>query len=277
MIVKKGNELILDINNNIVKSGEVAFWWLGQIGFVAKIGTCVIYMDPYLSEDPDRNIMPLLSPKDITNADYIIGSHDHIDHIDRKVWHQISLSSPKAKFVVPRILLPGLAKELAIREERFIGIDDGLSFLLSENIKITGIPAAHEFLDRDPKTGYYPYLGIILEGNNCVIYHSGDTCIYEGIQDKLRQFGKIDIMFVPINGRSGKRYRADTIGNMTYQEAVDLAGVMRPGLVVPAHYEMFDFNKEDPLLFGDYIEAKYPGIPYWIGNHGEKIIYKKIK
>ena len=273
MVKKTGNELIEDINQSIVKEGEAAFWWLGQIGFALKLGKTVFYLDPYLSDDSDRNIKPLLKPEEITNADYVIGSHDHIDHIDRKVWREISLSSPQAKFIVPRILLPRLAKELDIKEERFLGIDDGLSFVLSEDINISGIPAAHEFLDRDIKTGYYPYLGIILSGNGCSIYHSGDTCIYEGIQDKLRQFGKLDIMIVPINGRCGRRYKADTIGNMTYQEAVDLAGTIKPGLVVPAHYEMFDFNCEDPMLFEDYLHAKYPGIPCWIGNHGEKILY----
>ena len=94
-------------------------------------------------------------------------------------------------------------------------------------------------------------------------------CIYEGLYGRLREFGKIDVMFLPINGRDGKRYRGNTIGNMTYQEAVDLAGTLKPGLVVPAHYEMFENNQEDPLLFADYISAKYPDVRYWIGGHGE--------
>jgi L-ascorbate metabolism protein UlaG (beta-lactamase superfamily) len=59
---------------------------------------------------------------------------------------------------------------------------------------------------------------------------------------------------------------------MTYQEAVDLAGNLRPKLVVPGHYEMFSSNSQDPALFADYLDAKYPGIQCWIGDHGEKVI-----
>ena len=39
------------------------------------------------------------------------------------------------------------------------------------------------------------------------MYHSGDTCIYEGMYSKLRNWNKIDVMFIPINGRDAKRYR----------------------------------------------------------------------
>ncbi len=41
--------------------------------------------------------------------------------------------------------------------------------------------------------------------------------------------------------------------------------------IIPAHYEMFAKNSEDPLLFADYLTAKYPGINHWIGRHGEKL------
>jgi L-ascorbate metabolism protein UlaG (beta-lactamase superfamily) len=139
-----------------------------------------------------------------------------------------------------------------------------------DGVKITAIAAAHEFLDKDPETGSYPYLGYIVEANGCIMYHSGDTCIYEGMQTKLSRFGTFDVMFFPINGRDARRYLANCIGNMTYQEAVDLAGFLKPRLAVPGHYEMFDFNSEDPTLFADYISAKYPDVKYWIGGHGEK-------
>ncbi|MDK2809048.1 MAG: hypothetical protein PWP24_1785, partial [Clostridiales bacterium] len=138
------------------------------------------------------------------------------------------------------------------------------------------VASAHEFLDRDEE-GAYPYMGFVLEGAGLRIYHPGDTCIYEGYFQKLRDLGAIDIMFLPINGRDGKRYQSNIIGNMTYQEAVDLAGAMHPGLVVPGHYEMFEGNRENPALFEDYLKAKYKGVPYWIGEHGSLCVYQTKK
>lgn len=273
--MKKGENLINEINACIPEHGTAVFWWLGQMGFAVKLGNKTIYLDLFLSEYGSRSIPPLLKPEEITNADYILGTHDHVDHIDRAVWKQLSISSPGAKFIVSRLLVPSLSKDLDIPQERFIGLDDGASVDLPDGIRISGIAAAHEFFDRDPDTGAYPYLGYVIESDGCILYHSGDTCIYEGMYQKLRDFGKIDVMFLPINGRDARRYRNNTIGNMTYQEAVDLAGTLKPGLVVPSHYEMFDRNKEDPSLFADYISVKYPGVSYWIGDHGEKVRYKQ--
>ncbi len=271
--MKKGKELIQEIETCMVAADAAAFWWLGQLSFAVKLGNRTFYLDPFLSDHPDRRVPSLLQPEEVTNADYIVGSHDHLDHIDREVWKQLSVSSPSAKFIVPKLLLPALAEDLKIAEERFIGLDDGMTLTLEDGFTITGVAAAHEFLDQDPKTGAYPYLGTVLEGNGCKIYHSGDTCVYEGLYQKLRNFGTMDIMFLPINGRSGRRYRANTIGNMTYQEAVDLAGSLKPGLVVPGHYEMFEFNSEDPALFVDYLAAKFPQNRCWIGGHGELVRY----
>jgi len=269
--MKNGLGLIEEINSCVLEKGDITFWWLGQMGYVVKLGETVIYLDAFLSEHPGRNIPPLLSAEEVINADFIFGSHDHTDHIDRATWHQISLSSPKAKFVVPNLLIKGLSKDLNIPVDRFIGLDDSTSITLG-GIKITGIASAHEFLDQDDVTGSYPYLGFIIEGSGKVLYHSGDTCIYEGLHSKLKKWSKIDVMFIPINGRDAKKYAANIIGNMTYQEAVDLAGDVSPGIVVPGHYEMFSGNSEDPLLFSDYLDAKYPNTKCWIGNHGEKVL-----
>jgi L-ascorbate 6-phosphate lactonase len=270
VIMKTGIDLINDIDNCTLKNGELAFWWIGQLGYIIKMGETVIYIDAFLSNTPSRNIPPLLKPEEVVNADFIIGTHDHEDHIDRAVWHQLSISSPNAKFVVPKLLVDNLSDNLNIPKNRFIGLNDGLSFK-KKGIKISAIPSAHEFLDQDLISGCYPYLGYIIKGNGCTLYHSGDTCMYEGMHHNLRKFGKFDVIFIPINGRDGKKYRNNIIGNITYQEAVDLAGAIKPSLTVPGHYEMFTENSENPSLFADYIEAKYPGVNYWIGDHGEMV------
>ena len=136
-------------------------------------------------------------------------------------------------------------------------------------VRITAIKAAHELFDYVSGTGY-PYLGYVIEADGVVIYHSGDTCIYDGLASRLKSWN-ITVAFLPINGRDARRLKAGCIGNMTYQEAVDLAGAVCPKLTVPAHYEMFSFNSEDPRLFAEYMDVKFPELKYWIGEHGTAV------
>ena len=111
-------------------------------------------------------------------------------------------------------------------------------------------------------------MSYVIKGNGRSIYHAGDTCVYEGMLTKTKNRSPIDVMFVPINGRDARRLTAGCIGNMTFQEAVDLCGEIAPTLAVPGHYDMFCNNLGSPLEFKAYLEAKYPGIPCWIGEHG---------
>ena len=58
---------------------------------------------------------------------------------------------------------------------------------------------------------------------------------------------------------------------MTYQEAVDLAGAIHPRVVVPTHYDMFAGNLEDPKLFVDYLNVKFPDLTAHVCRYGEKV------
>jgi L-ascorbate metabolism protein UlaG (beta-lactamase superfamily) len=59
---------------------------------------------------------------------------------------------------------------------------------------------------------------------------------------------------------------------MTYQEAADLAGAMRPGAVIPAHYEMFAANSADVNDFVEYVRVKYPAQRVVAPRHGERVV-----
>lgn len=262
--------LIDEINSTDVPFGQAAFWWLGQHGFIVKLGEVVIYIDPYLSPSEHRNIPPLLTPSEITNATIVIGTHDHSDHIDRPMWPDITKASPDAVFITPALVRDDIVSALNLPNEQVIGLDEGFSTIIT-GVKITAIPAAHELLVKDPTTGYHECIGVIIEGNGFTLYHAGDTCIYEGIQERLRQW-KLDLAFLPINGRDAKRLKSGCIGNMTYQESVDLAGSIQPGLTIPTHFEMFNGNTENPQLFMEYIEVKYPALKAQIPIHGLKTV-----
>jgi L-ascorbate metabolism protein UlaG (beta-lactamase superfamily) len=136
------------------------------------------------------------------------------------------------------------------------------------HLTIHALASAHEFLDRDAATGKYPYLGFVIDAGGCVFYHSGDCCLYEGLVTKLRAFSP-RAMFLPINGRDARRLRANCIGNMTYQEAADLAGAVGCKLVVPTHYDMFAMNLGPTDEFIDYVHVKYPAMQALKPGYGE--------
>jgi len=236
--------------------GELALCHLGQHSFILKFGETVVYADLFLSPLKRRLIPPAFAPEAVTDAAIFAGTHDHGDHIDRPVWPALAAASPGAKFVVPEAVRASVLQTTGLAAERVLGLNDGGRIEIG-GVTIRAVAVGHELLDYDPKTGLYPYLGYLFEGNGVTVFHAGDCCNYEGLLTKLRQW-KIDVALLPINGRDAWRFTHDCIGNMTYQEAADLAGALQPQLTIPAHYDMFPGNTVDPKLFLDYMRVKYP-------------------
>lgn len=267
--VKRNGSLMRDVADCQVPEGCCAFWWLGQHSFLLKLGRTVLALDPFITDLRGRRVPPLLAPEDFAGVDFVLGSHDHADHIDRPAWPRIAAAAPGVRFVAPALVADRLPAELGIEPSRIRGLDAGETCEAGP-VRVTGIAAAHEFLDRDSATGRYPYLGFVVRGHGCAVYHSGDTCVYEGLQPAVAAH-RPDVAFLPINGRDARRLRANCIGNMTYQEAADLAGAVRPVLTVPGHFDMFAGNTEDPALFVDYMAVKYPDLRTLVPEHGVRV------
>ncbi len=225
-------------------------------------------IDLFLSDEPGRKLKNHVEIDDLGDVSLLFGTHDHIDHIDREAWKIIGKRHPNIKFVAPKLFEKDLPKDLDISADRFIFVDEG-DKVKEGPVTIEALPAAHEFLDTTPE-GLHPFLMFIVTFGGKKICHLGDTCLYEGIYAKLRNLGPYDVMFPPINGRDAKRLKDNIIGNMTYQEAADLAGTLKPGLVIPGHYDMFDFNSADPEAFTEFVKVKYPGQKTMILGVGEE-------
>lgn len=257
--------MINKFKNTALKPGEIALCRLGQHSFLIKTADKLIAFDPYLSDSPKRLIKPLIKAEDLADFDLIFGTHDHSDHIDRP---QLSrMAGGKAKFIFPEAVASSITE---IPQNKIITMkgNDAIEF---NGIKIYAVPSAHEFLEKDSNGAYFS-LGFVLETENISIYHSGDCCIYEGLLTTLKKLAP-DIMLLPINGRDAERFKRGCIGNMTYQEAVDLAGFTGIKIAIPAHYDMFDGNLENPQLFIDYANAKFPQIETHIMLPGEIKIF----
>ena len=238
--------------------GTAVLWWLGQMGLLLKMGDTVLCVDYYATPQERRLIPPPVPAGEVAGVGAFLGTHDHLDHIDHAAWQVWARSCPEALFVFPAAHREAVLRD-GVKEENCRGLDDGTSVRIGE-ITVRAIAAAHEFLAPDPATGQYPCLQYVIEGNGLRVYHAGDTLRYEGMLPRLQAMGPIDAALLPINGRDGARYRRNCIGNMTFQEAADLAGALRPRAVIPGHWDMFADNSGDPAAFADYLDAKYPGL-----------------
>jgi L-ascorbate 6-phosphate lactonase len=243
-----------------------AFWWLGQHSFMVKLGNTTLLIDPFLTEMPERNVPPLFAPQNAKAVHLVCCTHDHLDHICPVAISGLAKTTA-ATFIAPKACEARMLS-LGVASDRLVLLNPD-EVVTVANVRVTAIKAKHEFFDQTPQ-GNFPYLGYVLESSGKTLYHAGDTVWWEGLQARLSAWS-FDVAFVPINGRDARRFKEGTIGNMTYQEAVDLVGELNIKLSVPDHYDMFDGNREDPQKFIDYMKVKFPGKRVWVGLPTERV------
>ncbi len=264
-------QLLDDIASAAPGTGQAAFWWLGQHSFIVKAAGSIIYIDPFFAPWIQRQTPPLLDYQELTNADLALVTHDHGDHLCTESLRHMARLSPRARVIGPRTAAERMTRQAGVPEDRLHPVTAGECVTVG-NVKVTAVKAKHEFFDEHPVLGF-PYLGYVVEAGGVTFYHSGDTIPYEGMISTLRQWPRLDAMFLPINGRDAERYLRNCIGNLTFQEAVELAGELNTGLAVPSHYDMFVGNQEDPGKFVAYLNAKYPSVPHWLGPAGRRVLF----
>jgi L-ascorbate 6-phosphate lactonase len=274
------NLLAQEITEAKVPPGSVRIWWIGQEGFVIKSPKLIIYIDPYLSDyceritrgQPNEHVLitkPPLQPQDVDHADLVICTHDHADHIDPEGIPIIAQRSPNARFVVPRCALDTMSR-LSVSSERVSTLvgDDSLSV---NEVEIHAVPAMHEKFDRDPLNGF-PYLSYILKLEGMNLFHAGDTIPYEGQVQKVAAH-RIDLAFLPINGRDDFRHRLAFEGNFTCCEAVAFAVEVRAGLTIPMHYDKFTLNTANVNKFIRL--ARWHGLPHRVMQAGDSFLFSE--
>jgi L-ascorbate metabolism protein UlaG (beta-lactamase superfamily) len=246
--------LLADIAAARALVDELHLWWLGQSGFLVQFAERHLLLDPYLSDSltkkysetdkPHVRMTALcIDPARLNFVDAITSSHNHTDHLDAETLLPLVKANPGVALIVGEANRQFAADRLGLPIERLVGIDDGVSFEVA-GFRITGVPAAHDAIEQD-EAGHQRFLGYVVECGPWKIYHSGDTRLYDGMEERLQPFG-VDVALLPINGAAPERRVA---GNLNGREAAGLAKAIGAGVAIPCHYEMFEFNTASPEEF----------------------------
>jgi L-ascorbate metabolism protein UlaG (beta-lactamase superfamily) len=269
----KDDEFLADVLGARDYPNDVHLWWLGQSGFLVQWQNHHLLLDPYLSDSLThkyaatdkphvRMTERIIAPERLDFIEVVTSSHNHTDHLDRETLLPLMRANPKMQLVVPEANRSFVADRLGAVLEfpRGVKANETKHFGV---FQITGVPAAHPDLDKD-EWGHHKFLGYVVQCGDLKIYHSGDTLLYEDMAQKL-SFFQPDIALLPINGDSPERGVA---GNLNGREAATLAHEIGARIVIPCHFEMFEFNTASPDEFIRRAEELHQ--PYRVLRAGER-------
>lgn len=236
---------------------------LGQAGYLIDFNKTRFLIDPYLSNYVvtsgagstslfSREFEPPFQPRDLNHISAIFITHDHADHCDPDTIIPILRNNPKCKIFGPQtavdlLLVKGVSKQSCQSVQVYKPQRYG-------DVHFTAVPSAHYELQQNPQTGEYPFLGYVFQLDHIVLYHSGDTILYDGLVKQLGQMSDhIDICILPVNGRDAKREQMGITGNLEPAEAVWLAAEVGAKTMIPMHNDLFKINQREPNLVDDCV------------------------
>jgi len=190
----------------------------------------VILIDPFLDDNPNSPVK-----SDNVNADYIILTHAHGDHIGDAFKIAKRCNS---NFICVNELGNYCAEKGFNAHNMHIG--GGFDFDFGR-VKFT--IAHHGSQTPDNRYAGEP-AGVILSINGKNIYHTGDTGLFYDMK-LIGEMNPIDYMLLPI----GDNF------TMGITDAVKAVELVNPKLAIPMHYNTFPVIKADPEEFKKKVEG----------------------
>ena len=263
---------LADVRQAAQDNDNFRLWWLGQSGFLVQWQGRHLLLDPYLSDALTKKYAAtnkphvrmtarVVAPERLDFIDVVTSSHNHTDHLDAETLGPLRRVNPNLTLIIPEANRTFVADRLGCDPAWPLGLDDGEA-VSAHCFTLTGIPAAHEQLEQDEE-GRHKFLGYLVRFGPWTLYHSGDTMWYDGLVERLRP-RHVDVALLPINGSAPERRVA---GNLNGVEAATLAHEIGAQMVIPCHYELFEFNTASPDVF--VAEAERRNQPYCVLRNGE--------
>ncbi|WP_059053269.1 metal-dependent hydrolase [Paenibacillus senegalimassiliensis] len=203
--------------------------YLGHSCVHVNTGKFQLIIDPFLTGNPEAG-----AAADDIKADFILLTHGHSDHVG-------DAESIARRNNAPILAIVELADYLAASGLETVGMNLGGSREFPFG-RIKWVPALHSTSIHQDGINLYMGVaaGILLEINDLVLYHAGDTALFSDMKlVGLRR--PVDLAFLPI----GDHF------TMGPEDAVMAAEWIGAKHVVPVHYNTFDAIAQDGSQFAE--------------------------
>lgn len=213
--------------------------FIGHSCFLLSEGKKKLIIDPFITGNPHST-----TQTEQIDCQYVLVSHGHDDHLGDAF--AIALQNG-ATVISTAEIARACAEKKVSAHSMHIGGKHSFDFgfvRITQAFHGSGIPGGHA-------------CGFIINFYGKTFYHAGDTGIF-GDMALLGRLERIDVALLPI----GDNF------TMGPSDAAEAANLIRPGLVVPMHYNTWPIIAQDPAPFKKDVEGRF-GIPVHIMQPGE--------
>jgi L-ascorbate 6-phosphate lactonase len=240
----------------------IAVWYLGCNGFVLKAADTTLFIDPYLGlGDPPRTVrmVPVpFDPTDVSEADAILATHEHTDHVHGASQAPI-LENTGATFYAPDDSLAVARDEENWTDEW--DVDDQLREVAEGDTFEVGVFTVHVEPAHDPDATQP--VSYVVEYDGRTFFHGGDT----KPSDEFARVGEaydVDLgvlAFGSVGNIPDKETREPerTRWYNDENQAVEAASDLQFDRFLPSHWDMWKGLTADPKALHDHARSfEYP-------------------
>ena len=224
---------------------EIKF--IGHAAVLIKGEKVKLIVDPFLKGNP----VAKYDEKDLEDLDLILVTHGHGDHLG----DTLELANKTNSAIVAIYELAQYLLKKGALEVISMNIGGEIEF---KGVKINMVKAEHSSSFEGIYLGNPT--GFVIEIDNKVIYHPGDTGLFKDME-LIGEMFNVDLAFLPIGG----------VFTMNTKQALKAIEMLKPKKVIPIHYNTWDIIKVPKEELEEFKEkAKEKGAEVIILDPGEK-------
>lgn len=231
--------------------------WVNHSTFLIHIDGINILTDPVWSNycspfkfiGPKRRHEPSLSFHELPKIDYVLISHNHYDHMDKKTIMVLNKSNPNIRWIVP----DGVKKWFVKRNiDNVFELSwwETVSFVGENNkpIKIHAVPAQHFSGRKLFDFNHTLWAGYVMEIKRYDdtykrLYFTGDTGYNDNDFKEIgKKWDKIDLSLIPIGAYAPRKFMKPV--HVNPKEAVEIHKDVNSSFSIGMHWKTFNLSDE---------------------------------
>jgi L-ascorbate 6-phosphate lactonase len=241
----------------------IVLWWLGGSSWVLKTSEACVYVDLFTGPAPTETLTPitrdkpdLIDPNDISDIDFMLSTHYHVDHCHRESLTPI-YKNTNANFIGP-VSSTKLFKEWGFSEERIVEIEP-YQKIQDKRLTITAVPL--QDVDDQFAVGY------LFETAEVNLLDAGDTLYFDGLKDYGEKW-EIDIALLNYFTNLPE---LDMKLSMTPSEVAQAAIDLKAKILIPKHWDIWTEMLADPKELDQHLSGS--GIELKVLEAGKEFVY----